>query len=106
MDKKTISKHILDLPRTKLEYPFEANLAVYKVDDEMFAILDEAKNPLRISLKCDSQLAKLLREKYTEVMPGHKLSKKNWNTIILAGELSWDEIQGLIRHSYELSAKD
>jgi len=106
MDKKTITKYILDLPKTKLEYPFESNLAVYKVDDEMFAILEEEKNPLRISLKCDSQLAKLLREKYTEVMPGHKLSKKNWNTIILSGELSWDEIQGLIRHSYELSVKD
>lgn len=106
MNKETISKHILELPNTKLEYPFEAGLAVYKVEDEMFAILDESKDPLRISLKCDAQLAKLLREKYTEVMPGHKLNKKYWNTIILAGELDWDEIKGLIRHSYELSLKD
>ncbi|MEI8338526.1 MmcQ/YjbR family DNA-binding protein [bacterium] len=106
MDKKTISKYILDLPKTKLEYPFEANLAVYKVDTEMFAILDEAKTPLRISIKCDPQLAKLLRDKYTEIMPGHKLSKKNWNTIILAGEISWDEVKGLIRHGYELSVKN
>lgn len=106
MDKISISKHILELPNTKLEYPFEAGVAVYKVDGEMFAILEESRNPLRISLKCDAQLAKLLREKYTVVMPGQKLSKKNWNTIILSGELGWDEIQGLIRHSYELSIKD
>ncbi|NDD59301.1 MAG: MmcQ/YjbR family DNA-binding protein [Chlamydiae bacterium] len=106
MNQRTISDFIFSLPNTKLEYPFETKVAVYKVEDEMFAILEESKKPLRISLKCDPHLSKLLREKYVEVMPGHNLSKKDWNTIILSGELPWEEIQGLIRHSYELSVKD
>jgi predicted DNA-binding protein (MmcQ/YjbR family) len=58
--------------------------------------------PVRISLKCDPQLAELLRGKYEEVMPGYHLNKKHWNTIVLSGQLSWEEVQGLIRHSYDL----
>lgn len=102
MDAKSIDQYILGLEETTVNFPFEKDLAVYKRADEMFALLDTSKQPLKLSLKCDPQLSKLLREKYTEVMPGHKLNKKDWNTIILTGELSEDEIIDLIRHSYEL----
>ncbi|MBI3624059.1 MmcQ/YjbR family DNA-binding protein, partial [Candidatus Saccharibacteria bacterium] len=33
---------------------------------------------------------------------GYHLNKKHWNTIVLSGQLPWDEIQALIRHSYDL----
>ncbi len=78
---------------------------MYKVKDKMFALIAEGKVPVRISLKCDPELSKVLREKYTEVMEGYHLNKKHWNTIILSGQLDWDEVQGLIRHSYDLVAK-
>ena len=35
----------------------------------------------------------------------YHLNKKHWNTVILSGQLPWEEIQGLIRHSYELVTK-
>jgi predicted DNA-binding protein (MmcQ/YjbR family) len=38
-------------------------------------------------------------------MPGYHLNKKHWNTIVLTGQLSWDEIKDLIRHSYDLVTK-
>lgn len=103
MDISSINKYILNFDDTKRSYPFEKGMAVYKTNNQMFALLDENKKPLRLSLKCDPKLAKLLREKYVEVMPGHNLSEKDWNTILLTGELDWQEIQGLIRHSYEIS---
>jgi predicted DNA-binding protein (MmcQ/YjbR family) len=37
-------------------------------------------------------------------MPGDHLNKKHWNTLVLSGQLEWGEVQGLIRHSYELVA--
>jgi predicted DNA-binding protein (MmcQ/YjbR family) len=37
-------------------------------------------------------------------MPGYHLNKKHWNTILLSGQLSWEEVQDLIRHSYQLVA--
>lgn len=71
---------------------------------KMFALIPEKKTPVNISLKCDPQLAVLLREKYETVMPGYHLNKKHWNTIVLTGQMPWEEVQGLIRHSYDLVA--
>jgi len=104
MDHKTVEEYVLSMPNAKLEYPFGEDVAVYKVGDKMFALIPEGKSPVRISLKCDPQLSKLLREKYEEVMEGYHLNKKHWNTIILSGQLTWEEVQALIRHSYDLVA--
>ncbi len=102
MDHKTVENFVLSMPNTKLDYPFGENVAVYKVDDKMFALISEKSDPLQISLKCDSLLAETLREKYETVLPGYHLNKKNWNTIILTGQLSWEEVQDLIKLSYNL----
>lgn len=92
------------MPNAKLDYPFGEGVAVYKVNSKMFALITESKNPVSISLKCDPLLAVTLREKYESVMPGYHLNKKHWNTIVLTGQLSWEEVQDLIRHSYNLAA--
>lgn len=104
MDHKTIEEYVLSMPNAKLDYPFGEDVAVYKIKDKMFALIQEGTDPLRISLKCDPQLATVLREKYETVLPGYHLNKKHWNTIILTGQLPVEEIQGLIRHSYQLVA--
>ena len=102
MDHKTVEEYILSMPNAKLDYPFGEEAAVYKVNDKMFALIAENRKPVRISLKADPQLSELLRQKYESVMPGYHLNKKHWNTIVLSGQLSWEEIQDLIRHSYNL----
>lgn len=105
MDHKTVETYVLSMPNAHLDYPFGEGVAVYKAADKMFALIAEGKKPVRISLKCDPELAKLLRDKYEEVQEGYHLNKKHWNTIVLSGQLSWEEIQALIRHSYELVIK-
>ena len=103
MDHKQVEDYILSFPNTRLDYPFGKDVAVYKAaDDKMFALISEDSNPLRLSLKCDPLLSQLLREKYETVMPGYHLNKKHWNTIVLSGQLGWDEVQDLIRLSYNL----
>lgn len=118
MDHKTVEDYVLSMPGAKLDYPFGEGVAVYKIvppgtkpaageadRGKMFALIAENKSPLNISLKCDPQLSITLREKYESVMPGYHLNKKHWNTIILSGQLPWDEVQDLIRHSYQLVAQ-
>ena len=73
-------------------------------EGKLFAIIADGSKPLRVSLKCDPQLAESLREKYESVLPGYHLNKKHWNTIICSGQLSDDEIKDLVRHSYQLVA--
>lgn len=101
---KELEKIILSLPDTKLDYPFGADVAVYKTgeSDKMFALIAEKSSPVRLSLKCDPQLAQLLRERYETVLPGYHLNKKHWNTIICSGQLPKEEIRDLIVHSYHL----
>lgn len=96
---------MLSMPNARLDYPFGEDVAVYKVGEKMFALVAEKSDPVRISLKCDPKLAEVLREKYETVMSGYHLNKKHWNTIVLSGQLGWEDIQGLIRHSYDLVTK-
>jgi predicted DNA-binding protein (MmcQ/YjbR family) len=102
MNHKTVEEYILSMPNARLDYPFGKEVAVYKVGDKMFALISEGKDPVQISLKCDPILAVHLREKYESVMAGYHLNKKHWNTIVLTGQLGWDEVQDLIRLSYRL----
>jgi predicted DNA-binding protein (MmcQ/YjbR family) len=106
MDSRAAKKYILSLKDVKLSHPYGPNLAVYTVQDEMFAIIEVGKEPLRISLRCDRRLMKVLLERYEEVMPGHKLNKNKWITVVLTGQLDKDDIEGLIYHSYTLVAED
>ena len=105
LDHKTIEEYVLSMPNSVRDYPFGEEVAVYKVNDKMFALIQEGKSPVRISLKCDPQLSVLLREKYESVMAGYHLNKKHWNTVIVSGQLPWEEVQALILHSYNLVAE-
>ena len=105
MNLKQLHEALSAKPGAKLEYPFGEQPAVYKVDDKMFALVSETKDPLSVSLKSDPGLSELLREKYESVMPGYHLNKRHWNTIVLSGQLSDEEIIDLIDHSYQLVAK-
>jgi predicted DNA-binding protein (MmcQ/YjbR family) len=104
LNHKVVEEHLLSFPNAVLDYPFGEGTAVYKVNDKMFALIAEDKLPLRLSLKCDPLLATTLREEYETVVPGYHLNKKHWNTLILSGQLSWDQVQDLIRLSYNLVA--
>jgi predicted DNA-binding protein (MmcQ/YjbR family) len=115
MTEKQVEEHLLSFPEATLDYPFGKEVAVFKVgklakaqDDNsnMFALINRGKMPVRLSLRCDPRLSSILREKYIEVMPGVNLNKKLWNTLLLTGQLEWEEVVGLIRHSYDLVAAE
>ena len=108
MTHKDIEAYLFALPNTWLDFPFGEGVSVYKVGHQeanqgkMFALIADDSQPVRLSLKCDPQLALLLREKYESVLPGYHLNKKHWNTILCSGQVPEDELRDLIRHSYEL----
>ena len=105
MTHKEVETYLLGLPNARLDYPFGEGVAVYKVKDKMFALVKEGSHPVRISLKCDPQLAQYLREKYESVMPGYHLNKKHWNTIIVDGTLTVRQLKELVDDSYILVNK-
>ena len=110
MTHKELETQLLAYPNTWLDFPFGEGTSVYKVGDKdsgtgkMFAIIADGSKPLRVSLKCDPQLAETLRENYESVQPGYHLNKKHWNTILCSGQLEDDQIKDLARLSYDLVA--
>jgi predicted DNA-binding protein (MmcQ/YjbR family) len=84
-------------------YPFGPGALVYKAGGKMFALVADDVQPLRISLKCDPDLALELRAQYPEsVSPGYHLSKRHWNTIEVNETIPSQELEEWIDHSYEL----
>lgn len=106
MKHKELEEYLLSFPNTWLDYPFGQNTAVYKTgsrqEGKIYAIVAEDSDPLRLSLKCDPNLAETLRQQYETVVPGYHLNKKHWNTIICSGQLTDSEIEDLVRLSYRL----
>ncbi len=108
MTHKELHDYLLSFPDSWLDFPFGEGTSVYKVGrtessgGKMFALIADESKPLRISLKCDPQLAERLREVYETVLPGYHLSKKHWNTIILTGQVPDDELKSLMHVSYDL----
>ena len=108
MTHKELETYLLSFPNTWLDFPFGEGTSVYKIgnkedgEGKMFALIADKTSPLRVSLKCDPILAETLREKYETVVPGYHLNKKHWNTIILTGQLTDDEVKDLANLSYQL----
>jgi predicted DNA-binding protein (MmcQ/YjbR family) len=82
------------------DFPFDATTVVFKISGKIFALADAAAFK-RISLKCDPAKAVELRNRYSAVIPGYHLNKRNWNTIVLDGSVPDNLIYRLIDHSYE-----
>jgi predicted DNA-binding protein (MmcQ/YjbR family) len=86
-----------------VDHPWGPEERVYKVGGKSFAFLPEAP-PWHISLKCDPELARILRERYAAVKVPRYLNKQLWNMIEIDGSVPDEEIEELIAHSYELVA--
>ena len=83
-------------------FPFGPQNSVFKVAGKMFAIASLKEPPLRISLKCEPELAEGLRAAHEAIIPGYHLNKRHWNTVLLDGSLPEKMVLELIEDSYDL----
>ena len=83
-------------------FPFGPRTSVFKVGGKMFALSQLGAESLRVSVKCEPELAVSLREAYTAVIPGYHLNKRHWNTVIIDGSLPDEAIRDMIEDSYDL----
>jgi predicted DNA-binding protein (MmcQ/YjbR family) len=84
------------------DYPFGDDVAVFKVEGKMFALVALAGEPGSVSLKCDPDVALELRARHEAVRPGYHLNRRHWNTVELDGTVEDAELGEMIDHSYEL----
>lgn len=102
MDLGELRAYCLAKPGVDESYPFGPGALVMKVAGKVFAIVAEDDRPLRLSLKCEPEIALVLREQYAAVTPGYHLNKRHWNTVALDGSVAKAEVSGWIDDSYDL----
>lgn len=77
-----------------------------KPTPQLFAIFENEKKPARLNLRCDANLAKLLREKYESASAARALSPRRWIALLLTGQIADEEIRDLILHAASEARQD
>ncbi len=83
-------------------FPRYPDRSAFKVGGKVFAISSLRQEPLRVSLKCDPDLAVRLRAEHAAIQPGYRLSKRHWNTVSLDGSLPEELVRSMLEDSYDL----
>ena len=92
----------LGFPGAEETFPFSPGVSVFKVGGKMFALTRLQERPLRVSVKCEPELAVELRNTYAAIRPGYHLPKRHWNTVTLDGSLDDEMVRDLVEDSYDL----
>lgn len=90
------------MPGSAEEFPFGEDNSVFKVAGKIFALSALSGRPLRISLKCDPEIALQLRGTYPAITGGYHLNKRHWNTVVLDGSVPERLVREMIEDSYDL----
>lgn len=105
MKLEEIVEYCLSYPDSYEDHPFgEGWTAIrHKGNKKIFALIFEKDDHLCVNLKCDPDRSDFLRNAFKEVTPGYHMSKEHWNTIILDGDLSEDDLHDMVIHSFDLT---
>lgn len=114
MTPDALREYCLSLPQAIETFPFGPETSVFKTsgNGKIFALSALAGEPFSVSLKCDPEDSRALREEFAgQITPGYHLNKKHWITIVLdappsigSGEGRVDDelVEQLLRESHAL----
>ena len=105
MNIETLREYCLSKPGSEETFPFGEDTLVFKVNGKMFLLTSLEKQPLQFNVKCDPEKALELRDQYDCILPGYHMNKKYWNTVIVDGSLTENQLRQFIDHSYEQVTK-
>ncbi|MDH6108803.1 putative DNA-binding protein (MmcQ/YjbR family) [Kitasatospora sp. MAP12-15] len=92
----------LELNGAEETFPFNPETSVFKVGGKIFALSALDGVPLRVSLKCDPEVAVRLRAQYPAITGGWHLNKRHWNTVTIDGSVPQRLLREMIEDSYDL----
>lgn len=107
LTREDIVAHCLTYPAAYEDYPFGAEWTVlrHRSNKKSFALIyDWPDGTVRINVKCEPERADFFRNVYPAVIPGYHMNKTHWNTIIIDGSMTNEEVFDLISDSYWLIA--
>jgi len=104
MNIEELRDYALSLKDVEEGFPFGEDTLVFKTNNKIFLLVSLSAVPLQFNVKCDPERAVELRESHSAIIPGYHMNKKHWNTVIVDGLLSQNQLKEFISHSYELVA--
>jgi predicted DNA-binding protein (MmcQ/YjbR family) len=105
MNVEELREIALSLKDVSEGFPFGEDTLVFKTGGKIFLLLALSADPVQFNVKCDPDEAVELREQYACILPGYHMNKKHWNTIIIDGQLSRNQLKTFITNSYSLVSK-
>lgn len=106
MDLTEIRNYCMKKSGSTEDFPFDFDVLAIRLSGKIYLLTDIKTTPLKINLKCNPDKALYLREQYKDtVLPGYHMNKKHWNTVIIDGSISDNEIYKMIDESYSLVYK-
>ncbi len=96
-----LQQFCLSLKGTEQKLPFGDDTLVFYVKGKLFCLANISSFEA-INLKCDPEEAIMLREQYSDVIPGYHMNKKHWNSVKVNGDLPRKLIEKWIVDSYNL----
>ena len=102
MNPAELRHHCLSFTGAEETFPFGPETSVFKVAGKMFALSRLGADSLRVSLKCEPELAEQLRASYPAIRPGYHLNKRHWNTVTLDGSVPDGTVEDMLEDSYDL----
>ncbi|TFC99501.1 MmcQ/YjbR family DNA-binding protein [Cryobacterium sinapicolor] len=105
MTPDALADFCLSLPQAIETFPFGEETSVFKTsgNGKIFALSALAGEPFTVSLKCDPDESRALREEFPkQITPGYHLNKKHWITIMLDEHLDDALVEQLLRDSHAL----
>ncbi|MCU0321448.1 MAG: MmcQ/YjbR family DNA-binding protein, partial [Chitinophagaceae bacterium] len=101
MNIEQLRSHALNKPNTEESFPFGDDTLVFKVNGKIFLLFGVDNQPLQFNVKCNPDKAIELREEFPDaVLPGYHMNKKHWNTIVVNGQLSNQQLKEMVDDSY------
>lgn len=85
------------------DFKIEWDATRYLIGGKMFALKGGDKNgEAIITLKCNPEIGRVLREQHDHITPGYYMNKQHWNSVYLEGNVPEDVLKEMIDMSYEL----
>lgn len=75
----------------------------YKIGDKMFAMAggDREGKPI-ITVKLEPDFSSLLRQSFSDIVPGYYMNKEHWSSLYLEGSVPDDVLREMLDHAYLL----
>lgn len=109
MTRCELTEFILTLHGAVTDKPFredfDTTVARHSNSRAWFALIMNVGGRDMVNLKCDPQEAEFLRKVYEGVIPAYHMNKVHWNSVYLDSDVPDEELERMVRNSYELTRK-